>query len=430
MRLYILVFLLYSSSSFSQKIHKIYLTSKTEDDKLKKTQAIIPVYKFVNNKIEPYFNFGTDNDKKLQKIIIIKMPDMVGMIDTAFTFIYFSGTDNKQNSPYLISIIGNYKRSRLPIYFFTDKNNNLDFTDDGNPDIMPFESDTLIIKLKNSKIENSEYDVKLSRIIPGKNMGYKNLLEEHYKKHSGTKVFTRINYCYREQRYNMCSADFKNETDSFTVCVKDANVNALYNDDEQDQIYIGPYKQAIIAEELIEFKKGKKKSSFEWNEKKFYINNIDELGKWIEIKEETKEKTYRKLKVCRKVPKIKFTTEMNEHYSLKKFRRKNIYLYFWNDDLYSLAEDTIYLRKIQVEYGHKIQVIGMNYGDEPKSMRWFQQYYKIPWIIGMSNREINKKFYVENLPKGFWIGKHRRLKQRNISPKEMYLKSEKKYSNK
>ncbi|MCC6720984.1 MAG: hypothetical protein IT243_02190 [Bacteroidia bacterium] len=427
MRLYILVFLLYSFSSFSQKIHKIYLTSKTEDDKLKKTQAIIPVYKYVNNKIEPYFNFGTDNDKKLQKINIIKMPDMKGMTDTAYTFIYFSGTDNKQNSPYLISIIGNYKRSRLPIYFFTDKNNNLDFTDDGNPDIMPFGSDTLIIKLKNSKIENSEYDVKLSRIIPGKNMGYKNLLEEHYKKHSGTKKFTRINNCYREQRYIVRSADFKNLSDSFTICVKDMNVNALFNDNVQDQIYVGPYKQPIISEDLIEYKKGRKKTIFEWNEKKYYISNIDELGHWVEITELKDQKTYRKLKKHRKVPKFKFTTEMNEHYTLKNFKRKNIYLYFWNDDLYSLAQDTIYLRKIQLEYGNKIQVIGMNYGDEPKSMRWFQQYYKIPWIIGMSNRQINKKYYVENLPKGFWIGKRRWLKARNITPKEMYENAVKKF---
>ena len=69
----------------------------------------------------------------------------------------------------------------------------------------------------------------------------------------------------------------------------------------------------------------------------------------------------------------------------------------------------------------------MNYGDEPKSMRWFQQYYKIPWIIGMSNRQINKKYYVENLPKGFWIGKRRWLKARNITPKEMYENAVKKF---
>lgn len=418
---------LFFNVSFAQKTYKIYLNSKAEDDKIKKTQAIIPVYKFEKNEIEPYLNFGFDKGKNLKKIKISKMPVMDCCTDTAYTFIYFSGADNNQNSGYIISIIGNYKRSRQPIYFFTDKNNNLDFTDDGSPDILPFEYDTLVIKLKNKKVEESEYELKLSRIVPGKNMAYKSLLEDHYKKHSGTKIFTRINYCYREQRYNLNSGELRTETDSFTIAVKDMNVNALFNDGGQDQIYIGPYKQPIFAENLIEYKNGRKKATFEWNEKKFEITEVDNLGKWILITENADAKTYKKLKIHRKVPKISFTTEMNELYSLKKFRRKNVYIYFWNDDLYSLAEDTIYLRKIQNEYGHKIQVIGMNYGDEPKSMRWFQQYYKIPWIIGMSNRQINKKYYVENLPKGFWIGKRRWLKARNITPKEMYEKAVKKF---
>jgi len=31
-----------------------------------------------------------------------------------------------------------------------------------------------------------------------------------------------------------------------------------------------------------------KKSKFEWNEKEFFIENIDPLGKWIEISENKK----------------------------------------------------------------------------------------------------------------------------------------------
>lgn len=416
--------LFFSCLLWAQQPVRITLNSKVEDDKLKKTQAIIPVYKYAGLNIEPYNNFGAESSENTKWITIKKLPEMDNCFDTAYSFIYFSGADNKENSGYLLAIIGNYNRvNRQTVHFFIDKNNNLDFTDDGLPYLMPFSKDSIIVNLQNIKTPGSDYEVKLSRIVFGKNLAYKDLINDHYQKHSGKKIFTKINNCYREQRYNLCSADFKSLTDSFTVGIKDMNVNALYNDYGTDMIYIGPYKKAIISEDLIEYKKGKNKTSFEWNEKKFYITAIDPLGKWIDIQEATNKKASKKLKICRKVPKISFVNEMSVKYSLKQFRRKHIFLYFFNDDLSCLAEDTIYLRKLHNEFGKKIQVIGMNYGDEPRSMRFFQQYYNIPWIIGMSNREINKKFYVENLPKGYWIGKHRRLKSRNYSPKMMYEKA-------
>ncbi len=420
-KLFVAISFFYSSLILAQQPFRVNLNSKVEDDKLKKTQAIIPVYKYTEMSIEPYSNFGAEISKNTKWIGLKKLPDMRGCFDTAYSFIYFSGADNAENSGYLIAMIGNYNRmSRLPVHFFIDKNNNLDFSDDGLPYLMPFEKDSIIVNLQNSKIIGSDYEIKFSRIVFGKNLAYKDLLNEHYQKHSGKKVFTKINNCFREQRYNLCSANYRSLNDSFTIGIKDMNVNALYNDYGTDMIYVGPYKQVIISEDLIEFNKGKNKTSFEWNEKKFYITAVDPLGKWIDIQEAANKKTYKKLKICRKVPKISFVNEMSVKYSLKQFRRKHIYLYFFNDDLSCLEEDTFYLRKLHNEFGNKIQVIGMNYGDEPRSMRFFQQYYNIPWIIGMSNREINKKFYVENLPKGFWIGKHRRLKERNYTPKMMY----------
>lgn len=405
----------------AQKTIRIPLNAKVEDDKLKKTQAIVPVYKYTGNSIEPYQNFGVDNLSAGQWIQLKKLPDMSLCIDTAYSFLYFSGADNAINSGYLMVLIGNYSRmARRTVHFFVDKNNNLDFSDDGEPLLLPFEKDSIVVALQNIKVPGSAYEVKLSRVVFGKDMAYKNLLTDYYIKHSGKKQFTKISNCYREQRYNLCSADFKLDQDSFTIGVKDMDVNALYNDNGTDRIYIGPYKKAIISEDLPEYKSGKKKTQFEWNEKVFYIKDIEPTGKWVDLEWAPHEKISKRLKVFCKVPKIEFANEMSVKYSLKQFRRKHIYLYFFNDDLACLKTDTFYLRKLHNEFGNRLVVIGMNYGDEPRSMRFFQQYYQIPWIIGMSNREINKKYYVENLPKAYWIGKHRRLKRRNVSPEQMY----------
>jgi len=419
-RSYTFIFVFLSGLAFAQQQMRVNLISKVEDDKLKKTQAIIPVYKYVKSEIEPYSNFGTVESKKIKWINIKRLPDLSNCKDTGYSFIYFSGADNTENTGYILTIIGNYNRSRQTVHFYVDKNNNLDFSDDGPPLLMPFHQDSINVNLSNPQMAGSDYQVKFSRLVFGKNLTYKEMLNEHYQKRSGNKIFTKINNCYREQRYNLCSGNFKNETDSFTISVKDNNVNALYNDDGLDKIYIGPYKQPVVSEDPIEYTSGKRKSKFEWNEKEFLIENIDPLGRWIEISENKHSTSAKKLKTGRRVPKFSFMTEMNQKYSIKNFKRKHVYLYFWNDDLACLAEDTIYLRKLQVEFGNKLQVIGMNYGDEPKSMRFFQQYYSIPWLIGMSNKEINKKFYVENLPKAYWLKKRRKLKERNLSPKEMY----------
>ncbi len=423
------ILLISSFHSQAQNAFKVLLNSKVEDDKLKKTQAIIPVYKFTSLSIEPYSTFGISDTKNGKNINIKKMPVMEGCTDTAYSFIYFSGIDNTENHGYILAIIGNYNRMfRYTTHFYIDKNNNLDFTDDGLPYLMPFKNDTIVVNLKNAKWPESDYEVKFSRLLFGKNLAYKDLLNEHYKKHSGQKTFTKINNCFREQRYNLCSANFKSPTDSFTIGIKDMNVNALYNDFGTDMIYVGAYKQPIISEDLIEYKKGK--TTFEWNEKLFTIITIDPLGKWIELKEIKRAQITKRLKLYRKVPKLDFANEMSEKHSLKTYRKKHIYLYFFNDDLACLTEDTLYLRKLHDDFGHSIEIIGMNYGDEPRAMRFFKQYYHIPWIIGMSNREINKAFFVENLPKGYWIGKHRRLKGRNYTPLMMYEKANIKFKKK
>ena len=195
--------LLSSCLLWAQQPFRIYLNSKVEDDKLKKTQAIIPVYKYDGMSIEPYRSFGAELSKNTKWIPIKEMPEMRGCVDTGYSFIYFSGADNAQNAGYLLAIIGNYVRSRNTVHFFIDKNNNLDFTDDGLPYLMPFERDSVVVNLQNIKVPGSDYEVKFSRIEFGKNLAYKDLLTDHYLKHSG-----KITNCLRKPHRELRPANF------------------------------------------------------------------------------------------------------------------------------------------------------------------------------------------------------------------------------
>ncbi len=83
----------------------------------------MPVYKFDSMRIEPYAKFGVDMGKNQVWYTIKQLPDMTGCKDTGYTYIYFSGADNSSNKGYLLTLIGNYVRSRRSMYFYIDRNN-------------------------------------------------------------------------------------------------------------------------------------------------------------------------------------------------------------------------------------------------------------------------------------------------------------------
>ena len=83
----------------------ISLSERMQDDKIARSLAILPVYTFQSTEIEPFTLFGIDDEKKEEqpRLIIKKMPDMTGMRDTGYTYIYFSGANNRNKSRVLFN---------------------------------------------------------------------------------------------------------------------------------------------------------------------------------------------------------------------------------------------------------------------------------------------------------------------------------------
>ena len=94
-------------------------------------------------------------------------------------------------------------------------------------------------------------------------------------------------------------------------------------------------------------------------------------------------------------------------------------MFFWDKETLS-EEDRTYLSKINTEFSEEIKIITLNHGDEPKQVRITYYYDKIEWPVGYSNSEIGAKYFLEDVNRGFYIGKHRVLKNDNITPKAMY----------
>ena len=403
---------------FSQTNH-LDMIKESEDDFFKKSQSILPVYKYDSTFIEPYSKFGLQVDNKRPWYTIKQLPNMQNCRDTGYTYIYFSGASNNQEN-YILALIGNYKRSRRTVYFFIDRNNDLDFSIDGSPDSMTNYENVITIRLKNMQTRNAQYAFKLTRFKYGENVRYKNLLTEHYKSHSGKKLFTNINYCYREQRYNAIIGHYKYDTDSFSIGVKDMNVNGIYNDGCIDKYYVGPYKSQIISDELHIIKPDITSNHFEWGGKLYSFNQIESSGDYIEFSENTNVVLSNSLKIGRKTPNFSYYNVFNVEHELKDFKRQRVYLFFWDKGSIT-EEDTMYLSKINKEFQEQIKLITLNHGDEPKQVKIVFYYDKIKWPVGYSNNEISKLYFLENVPRGFYLGKRRMLINDKIRPKEMYM---------
>jgi len=316
-------------------------------------------------------------------------------------------------------MVGNYIRSRRTVYFYIDRNNDLDFTNDGAPDSLTSYQNDVDITLKNTSAPEARYTFKLTRFNYGENIPYKNLLTEHYTAHSGNKKFTKINYCYREQRYNVAVAHYTNKTDSFTLGIKDMNVNGLYNDGCVDKLYIGPYKSQVISDELKIIKPIIRDNTFEWSGKTYRITQIESYGKYIEFYEDQSLESNSQLKLGKKTPNFTYFNVFNMKHELKEFKKQEVYLFFW-DKLTISDEDKLYLSLLNNEFSDRIKLITLNHGDQPKQVKIMFYYDKIDWPVGFSHAEIASQYFLENVPRGYYLGKHRKLINDKISPKELY----------
>jgi hypothetical protein len=404
--------------SFAQSIH-LPMIKEVEDDFFTKSQSILPVYKYESNLIEPYSKFGLKPDPSQSFYSIDKLPEMNNCRDTGYTYIYFSGSDNDIRQGYILALIGNYKRSRRTVYFYIDRNNDLDFSNDGLPDSLVTSQNDFKINLKNLNAKNANYSFKLTRFKYGENVRYKNLLTQHYKAHSGQKKFTNINYCFREQRYNSTISHFNNGTDSFTVGIKDVNVNGIYNDGCVDKLYVGAYNSQINSDKLFIIKPEIEDNTLEWGGKSYRIMNIHSNGDYLEIIEDNRIAQTQKLKIGRKTPKFSYLNIFNIEHNLKEYRKQKVYLFFWDKQSLS-KEDTLYLSKLNIDFNDELKLITLNHGDKPKQVRIKFYYDQIKWPVGYSNSEIAEKYFLENVSRGYYLNKKRRLINDQISPKEMY----------
>lgn len=403
-------------------VHKVRLNTIVQDEKGKKMQAIVAVYHYTGQAFEDPIGLGVET-KKVSSKFYAKLPNMQGVTDTSYAYVFFGALqDRKDLKGYTLMVIGNNQRSfNKPALLWIDKNHNLDLSDDGAPDTFASSANEKDITLVNPKNKNATYTLTLSRFSFSYNSKYIGMLDDFYKENSGIKKFSGALYSFKEIRLNTIAGDFKFEKDSFRVGLKDVNCNGLYNDAGIDQIIIGDYQTYVLPDNPSDIEKQVGKTYFEKNGKRFQVLFIDPLGAYVSIQEDKKTKISSALIVGKKIKKFKYlsTDKKPVKVSIKKFKKKPLYIYVWRFDQPGFSEDTAALRIIARDFASHIQILTLNYGETPQQLKIFKRNNIINWPIGLSTQKINESLFLDQYPLGILTGKRLKVKQIKISPADL-----------
>lgn len=416
----ILVFFLAPLYHFGQNIVQVNFNEPAFDERYHKSKQIIPVFKYAGNNIEEYEKFGIEQ-KKLKTFSIKQFPDMKGADDTAYGFIYYSGAPAEVNRGYVTFLMNNYRRWSKPAVLYVDRNNNLDFTDDGAGDTLGNFEPYIDIKFPHPKFPSATYTVRISRFDLNKDAKYRFLMDEYYTKNQGNKVFAGIDYSFKENRQNMRGATYNGEQDTFRLALYDGNYDGLYNNAEYDQIFVAQKSDTIFLDDFaFTIDEKMKNTEFEWNYKVYRVTEIDPAGRFIKFYWDKDALSKKALRIGKKIPKFTFYLhDSKTTKKIKKYRRKGLYIYFYNTENPTFEQDTIALSQIHRQYGNCINIVTLNFGDYYKTVSAMKVLDEIPYTVGLSNRELNRKFNIEKLPTGFLCRKHLKLAYKDISPTQV-----------
>ncbi len=419
-RLLFSVIVFFQLSLYSQS-KKVILDQLGVDESFKKSQSIIPVFDFKENRFETISDFGIKTKKNPSTFAVI-LPKMQNVLDTSYSFIYFGGaTQSKENEGYVFVVLGNNKqRYHTYTLLWIDKNMNLDLTDDGGPDTF-FNNNPnyyLDVQLVNPKVENAFYFLRLTRFELHKNVPYKVMLNDHYKKNSGNKTFSGADYSFREQRLNIRSTIVYEQNDSFVLAIKDVNCNGIFGE-EEDLILLGNANETEIKENS--FEKDDKGFYFERNFEQFRITYIHPNGSYLEYQKIKNASLNHALKEGDKLPKTTYylAGDLKKELKLRKPIFKKKYIYFFNIESPTLEEDTLALGILSRDYPKKIHIIAMNYGDPPRKVFGWSNIHKINFKVGITTTQTKQMLYLEKIPYSIQTNRFNRIKSMNQTPNDI-----------
>jgi hypothetical protein len=392
----------------------IHLTDYAKDERFHKFQITLALFMTQGDTIK---SMDFENLRP-EKNIIIKKP--AGYNYYAYGYIFFTGSNVPQNPGYVSVLVCNpfHKHPHM----FIDYNQNFDFTDDPRFTLPYFDEPPIEFELANSSDSLARIKVQLTRNKLFGKADFKKYMDEYYAYTYKGRIFAGIEYTYREQRFLARSGTMTMESDSFRIALYDANSNGFYNDADTDKVVFINYNDTIFdATNSLSYQVISSKSNenyFEKNGNVFQILFADKLGKKLIIKPTQTSNGLGRIKKGRKVPNVRLNFANGEKKKLRKFKRKELYIYFAGPNTKNFDSDTLILRQIAALDSNHLKVICVLYLKKSYDLSIYQDQAKPNYYLVNGTRELSKQLGIRSLPQSLYLGKRRRVKEYGLKPNE------------
>jgi hypothetical protein len=356
------------------------------------------------------------------KPVVIKKP--TGYATYAYGYLYYSGVPNTKNPGLMNLLLCDYKNKTPKLYI--DRNANYNFTDDGEPLLMPAPysiRDSIFFTLPCTADEKGGISIQLNRFVLHNKTEYRNMMNEYYQSFYGNRKFIGMDYCFRETRKCTRAGIVRIANDSFRVALYDANGNGLYTDVQTDMLLIADLSDSSFdsRNEMYAYTIPEKKEElfFHKNGIQYSVVQSDAAGTYLTLaSKELKNETG--LMAGSKAPNLKFIDWQGKKHALRKYRKKQVYFYFTGPKAKTFSSDTAFMRKISDEFSKKAVVVAMIDFDKSYELKIFGMYSNLNWIAAFKDRYCLRDLKLRGIPSSVLLERKRRVKQYGLTPEEYY----------
>ncbi len=377
----------------------------------------MPLYK-LSGKSFMHYHVATDQQKKHP----VRLPEGIGD-DLAFFMSFFTGNEKSPINDYAVTIVDDYESANPK--FYIDKNQNLDFSDDGDP-LSWDEEAGLEVALYHKDNTHLPYLLNVSRISFATDAS-KQRVEESFGQGPETvgKTILPAKHWMSENRLNIIANDVIMASDSFKIGLVDWNSNGLYNEVGVDKISIGQYgsDQLNVLESSLGVQTQSEDNLFRWGENVYQIREINKGGSELVLKKMFDEAAPNKLSVGDALPDFTITTLKEGENSIAQHLAdsKYTYLKFWASWCKRCIDEIPELKDLAGDYSKKLKVVGLNCADTEAVLKETVKKNKMKWTNGMASLDLLDLLLVDGIPHGILVDAEGKIVDLKISTLDLRL---------
>ena len=236
----------------------------------------------------PLFKLESDSIHNRQSSVKINyFPKGINRAKTAYCFMYFNGIKDGVFSNEIALLIEDYTATNPKIY--VDKNGNIDFTDDGEPQFL---NDNLILKLANSVDSSAVYHYRISKSQIDKS-NESQMKARYINKFPRSNIISPVNWL-TNQRLSVRISKEVIDNKLITILIYDGTVDGQFTfqtNEIGDRILITEDEINIVNDLNSYLRQGEPidhNATFLLYGKKYNLNNIEKNGNSLSITETNK----------------------------------------------------------------------------------------------------------------------------------------------